>query len=332
MVAGRPTERSPWSRRLCRFASWRLTGCIGCLWRGRLEVLRAQGLPMGSTVATLGGPLVASCSQVPRTRVCAVSSPSYAVSPVNFDDPPVVEVALSVQFAPIPGLSSYRSGTLYSKWASEYPNVTQQPELPPMPPLEGSEGLFIQLRVAPGARLWFEAAARDYLIQVQDDRLAVNWRRVGEVAYPRYVQVRERFTSAWGDLRALVGAGDSGVSQVEVSYVNLVPRAPDVVLAGWQNPVCSQANGRFTAQYEEEVRLGSSSRARRVTTLVGAYGERPETRLTLTVRAEPDDTSEPLSAIDAARAHIVGRFRKITDSAMHKEWGDLDEPDADGSG
>ena len=55
---------------------------------------------------------------------------------VNFRDPPVVEVALSVQFDAVPGLASYRSGELYGHWSGEYPVVSQQGELPPLPPLD----------------------------------------------------------------------------------------------------------------------------------------------------------------------------------------------------
>ena len=59
---------------------------------------------------------------------------------VNFSDPPVVEVALSVQFAPVGGLSSYRSGELYERWRSDYPRVSQQAEVPPLPAFDAEDG------------------------------------------------------------------------------------------------------------------------------------------------------------------------------------------------
>jgi len=36
----------------------------------------------------------------------------------------------------------------------------------------------------------------------------------------------------------------------------------------------------------------------------------------------------PIDAIDAARLHIVNRFRDVTDTLVHEEWGVVDDSDA----
>ncbi len=247
---------------------------------------------------------------------------------VNFRDPPVVEVALSVQFEAVPGLASYRSGELYGRWSGEYPVVSQQSELSPLPPLDAEEGdLFLQVGGSSGSRLWFEAEDGGYLIQLQADRLTVNWRRLTTQAYPRYPEVRSRFVAAWDGLVGALG-GPPDANQIEVIYVNRVPRSPDRVLQGWDNPICVQEDGRFNAVFERSLRLPAARLAKGQTALGGHYGEPTETMLSLIVRAVPEVADMPIFAIDAAREYIVTRFKAITDTLMHEEWGVVDGSDA----
>jgi uncharacterized protein (TIGR04255 family) len=47
----------------------------------------------------------------------------------EFSNPPVVEVALSVQFTPLPGFRPIRLGRLQDTWRAEYPHYEEQPPL-----------------------------------------------------------------------------------------------------------------------------------------------------------------------------------------------------------
>lgn len=241
---------------------------------------------------------------------------------VNFTDPPVVEVALSVQFEPVEGLSSYRSGALYERWRADFPHVSQHAEVAPMPAFDTEDdAVFLMVGAGPtGSRLWFETPERTFLLQLQSDRLTVNWRRFADAPYPRYPAVRERLVAAWGDLTETVGATPR-VGQVEVSYVNMIARSADEVLLGWDNPTCRQSDGQFRAMFEQSVDLADAVRATRQTTLAGRYGEPAQTQLTLVVRAIPTTQAHPMAAIDACRADVVARFKEITAVALHQEWG-----------
>jgi hypothetical protein len=67
------------------------------------------------------------------------------------------------------------------------------------------------------------------LLQLQHDRLILNWRRLGEGAYPSYEALRARFSARWQEfLGAIADAGHVRPTIVEVTFVNTLPAT-----AGW---------------------------------------------------------------------------------------------------
>lgn len=115
----------------------------------------------------------------------------------DFDDPPLIEVVLSVQFealAPIEFvdvLASFRS-----RLRDRYPQTEQHPPLPPAfeifgVPAPGAPRLQIQLQTVPDLpRFWLLNEAGTEIIQLQNDRFVHNWRKVGSGdAYPRYERI-----------------------------------------------------------------------------------------------------------------------------------------------
>lgn len=172
-----------------------------------------------------------------------------------------------------------------------------------------------------------ETLDRAHLVQLQADRLTVNWRRMNDHPYPRYPEVKSRLERVWHDLLQVAGVVPS-TNQVEVTYVNRIAKSPETVLRGWGNPICTQDDGRFNAVFEESLELSGATKARGQTAVRGKYGEPPETLLSLMIRAVPARADMPIGAIDAARLYIVTRFRDITDASMHEEWGFVDDSDA----
>lgn len=99
----------------------------------------------------------------------------------DYEDPPVVETVLGVQFAPLQGWSVPHFGLFWNEIKNEYPNFQVQP---PVPGDVGfSVGLEIGPRVAPRlevsaiapVRCWLFNESRSRLIQVQSDRFMHNW-------------------------------------------------------------------------------------------------------------------------------------------------------------
>lgn len=242
--------------------------------------------------------------------------------PVNFRNPPVAEVAIGFAFDRVEGLSSYLSGALLERWRSEYPNVSQQPELPPPVNLDSGPGAFFRLGPPVATRLWFAATDGGFLLQVQPDRLVANWRTGPGREYPRYPAVRERFVAAWRDV-CEVASLEPRVFQTEVTYVNLTPHPLGEVLEGWSATVLfDQDNGSQTANTEATIELPNLSAPAMRRTVAQSAPSAPS-QVALSVFTQVIDQTQVMVSVDLSRRHIVERFKQMTTQRMHDEWGEL---------
>jgi uncharacterized protein (TIGR04255 family) len=258
---------------------------------------------------------------------------------VDFRDPPLVEVALGVQFKPLLGLRAIELGVLRDRWREEYPTIQEQPPLPPTVETEPLSAPVVQITVGPAlqSRLWFLSEDETELVQLQHDRLNVNWRRLSQdQTYPHYPAVRDRFVQRFRDLASIVSErhlGELLISQVELNYINVVPRALerlgriDELLAHWQ-PLTSHHLGA-----PEQARVGMVFRVpeigREPVRLHVSVdpGQHPPGRsallVTLTVRGAPagPDVDAALAFMDDAHAHTVRSFIELTSGEAQHEWG-----------
>lgn len=149
----------------------------------------------------------------------------------EFEQPPVSEVALSVQFQPLENWRAPHAGVFWSTIQPQFPHVEVHNALPALHEKFGEEfwqqvPQFQFETINPNSiRTWFVESTRSWLIQVQPDRFVVNWRKVtGDEVYPRYVSaVRPRFVAEWQRFRKFItslGLGEIEVQQCEVTYVN----------------------------------------------------------------------------------------------------------------
>src|SRR5260370_25338572 len=91
---------------------------------------------------------------------------------------------------------------------------------------QGDGQLQLSLLPVPVVRQWFLSESGNELVQVQPDRLLVNW-RAGDPAerYPRYRHMRSVFESRFAELAGFAkdqGFGDLDVVQAELSYINVI--------------------------------------------------------------------------------------------------------------
>lgn len=259
----------------------------------------------------------------------------------EFDNPPVLEVALGVQFRTLYGLRTIELSGLREIWRSVYPHVQEQPPLPPA--LESSQPtLPAQFMLGPQpSRTWFLSGDSTELVQIQNDRLILNWRRVSGRPYPRYQQIRERFLERLHDFRSFLEVQQLGTlsfTQVELTYINGVDVGTDDVF--WLGDLLRGAP-RMAAE------LGSLEQARAswvfvvdgfgrapVRLYVNAEpGQRPPLEagqaptpslfLTLMTRGAPADDGIDTSVefMDAAHEHTVRSFAELTTETMHERWG-----------
>jgi uncharacterized protein (TIGR04255 family) len=261
----------------------------------------------------------------------------------------VNEVALALQFDR-PAVDVEVLGLLAGRLKPEFP-VQQQ--VPPLPPMEEPTGpaqpqFQVQLGAPPTfPRTWFSGPDGHQLVQVQSDRFALNWRRLGgEVPYPRYTFLHDLLTKLLAELREALdatGTDTPAVNFCELLYINeiVVPG----VEPGQRHPDLSQiirfvepiAGPTFLPEAEDaqlQARWRMPAEALPVGAEIGRLyvaitpGLRPDTQLPIylmhvTARIVPPlgcDLGAALDVLDVGHEWIVRGFADLTTDEMHKLW------------
>lgn len=273
-----------------------------------------------------------------------MNSPDAIEHIVDFGRPPVVEVALGVQFThPVVTLDVLSA--LVVRWREEYPLHELQESLDRVietfdRPMSGPA---LQLRLGTSfPRTWLMSTNRSRLIQLQNDRVIVNWRRVeANDEYPRYATLRPWLMSVLDDVLAV--AAERGrplaiVDAVEVTYVNELA-LPDEANLGSHPPLermvvpVRAVDGDFLPAPED---TGFAARFRIdedgvpvgrlvVRTDIGFRNRdgAPIYLMNLTanvVRPPHNDAVEVSAALDLARRWVVKGFLDLTTREMHEQW------------
>ena len=268
----------------------------------------------------------------------------------DFSNPPVIEVALSVQFERLAGLHAAHLGLAWSLFRERFPRTEEHP------PREGvieqfggvtPSRLRVQFEAAmPVPRVWFLNERGTELIQLQQDSLVHNWRKVGvpEEAYPRYESIRSTFSDELQLFVRFVEQEQLGKivpTQCEITYVNHITPGQ-----GWDNlgqvqRVLAPWSGVHSDPFlpmPENVRVGisylmpgeSGEPAGRLhvecVPAVDMKTQAPLLVLSLTARGAPagEDIDDALAFLDRGREWIVRGFAAVTTSDMHRVWGRLD--------
>lgn len=254
----------------------------------------------------------------------------------EFDAPPVVEVVLGVQFRPLFGLRPIELGPLREAWRPTHPVVQEQPLLPPAIEAPAGGPRVAQFVVGPAlnTRVWFLSEDTSSLVQLQHDRLTVNWRQVASTAYPRYPAVRASFAERSADLSRFVdehALGRLSVTQAEVTYINAIEATQEElgdlgrVFRHWNVPA-SHLGQPEQAQCTLVFPIPGAGRPPVRLYAAVNPAQRPDGTpslfLTLTVRGAPagDDLEEALRFMDQAHAHVVRSFAELTPETMHARW------------
>jgi uncharacterized protein (TIGR04255 family) len=149
----------------------------------------------------------------------------------EFENPPVIEVVLSVQFEPLKRLKAAHLGLFWSELRDRYPNCEEKPPLSPS--FESFETpsfpreLDVRVETTPPMpRIWFKNEAGTALIQIQQDRFIYNWIKTNEpIEYKRYVRIKETFERELNIFLKFLGnekLGDVVPNQAEITYINSI--------------------------------------------------------------------------------------------------------------
>jgi uncharacterized protein (TIGR04255 family) len=272
------------------------------------------------------------------------------LQPVTFDTPPVNEVALALQFAE-PSVDLEVLGLLAGTLKEMFPVREQQPPLPPLSESPGHLALpnfELRFGVMSLPRTWFLSTDGHRLVQLQSDRLVLNWRRLaGDEPYPRYTALREELLHILGQLDhalSVAGKAPCRVNFCELTYINEInvpgteagERHPDLALI---IDLVSRVRGRtFLPQAEDaqfQVRwrippdqLPDGAGVGRLYVAVSP-GFRADTQLpvygmNLTARIVPPPDTQLLAAVtllDVGHDWIVRGFADLTTEDMQQQWG-----------
>ena len=266
-----------------------------------------------------------------------------------FSDPPLQEVAVSVQFEPLQRLVVPEIGLLWQHYGSKYHHVEQHPLLPSKIERIGVRPPFLRkptLQLVDGPvlpRVWFLSEDERELIQIQQDRFVRNWRKLEkDDDYPRYDDhIRPEFLSDLRDFYDFVSKnsiGDIVPNQCEVTYSNLIASGEcwathaDIgkAFTAWSHTYAQTSryeleDARFSIRYLIRAEDGDFLGRLYVTAEPMFIGidETPGFRLDLVSRGRPLSPALEgiMGFIDLGREHIVRAFADVTTPDLHRIWG-----------
>ena len=273
------------------------------------------------------------------------SASSHTVRP-DFDNPPVIEVALSVGFEPLARYTNAHTGLFWQRVvglfsaAEEHPPLSIPPARESLVPSPDQPEVEIGSGVPP-TRTWLIARDGDELLQLQRDTFAHNWRkRRPEQPYPRYKSVRGHFEEHFRSFMTFVeehDLGDVKPKRCDITYVNHIPLDDTVIsfgdlheafsLCAWPKMVFLPKPDHARSSMQFVIRDDMDKFAGRLTVDVKPAYRRVDGRrvivLTMTARGNPigAGVGGTLAFFDLGREWIVRGFADLTTAPMHELWG-----------
>ncbi|MBM4128312.1 MAG: TIGR04255 family protein [Nitrospira sp.] len=265
----------------------------------------------------------------------------------EFDNPPVIEVALSVQFDTLANLRTPQIGVLWQEFRDRFPKTEEHPPLESaierfgVSPTPKGVARFQLLSTPPAPRCWFLNEEGTELVQVQHDRFVHNWRKVGDNdTYPRYDHVRATFESElkrFSEVLLRQELGELHPNQCEITYVNHIVSGEGWTTHGQLGDIVNLFSLHYTDAFHpepEDCRLAArfvipnrsgEPVGRLHVAIEPVYrtsDDAPMFALTLTARGRPLSygLSGVLEVLDLGREWIVRTFATMTTPKMHALW------------
>lgn len=242
----------------------------------------------------------------------------------DFEHPPLTEVALGVVFEPVE-IGAVGLGELYQRWRDEFPKAQEHAALPPLFESPQGPGLVIEVGHPP-MRLWMLTDAEDRLVQVQRDRLIVNWRRIGGGGYPRYHALRALLDRQLSDFLSFLR--DRAVSApspaaVETTYVNTIEAEGFADFLAAVRPLPERLGRPTEASVSLVFDPPSGMHSPQRVALFSSRDRSGDDRyvLRVSVFGQLAEWDELDASIHAAHEQAVRTFADVTTSDMHRFWG-----------
>ena len=270
----------------------------------------------------------------------------------DFTNPPLTEVAISIQFATPPKYSEAYISEIWALFKADFPNVQEMPALPPtfevfggpeLPQMQMNIGMNIFSSFATGAsalrnRYWFLNESESELIQFQQDRLIHNWRkRPGQDNdYPRFDLLFSKFKQELKNVESYFSFKNWGAlapNQCELTYVNQMSlqsdTRQDLAKSSYFRNIDLSIGDDDASEFSFNLRKPIISDGAQVgrlfveaATAVDSSGS-PIIGLNLTARGRPTHatSTSALEFLESVRVMIDKTFVKFTSDAAHQKWG-----------
>lgn len=211
---------------------------------------------------------------------------------------------------------------------------------PPLPSIVGPAPAIqiFQVNQLPPIRYWFRNESGTHLIQLQNDRLVHNWRRIKpDDPYPHYADLKPRFEALFTEFSAELGDDPwpNGEFMVEVTYLNPVEIGDGAsqvarlsqLIAPWHEDFSDSfldtpTRTALSMQYEltEEQELVDGILNITVNEARRDRDAHDVLLLQVNCRGKVSSTATLSSALDVAHEWVIRSFKSVTTSEMHRAW------------
>lgn len=250
----------------------------------------------------------------------------------SYKHPPVIEVSFGAIFNALNAMQSRHFGQFWAEHKDEYPNTEDCSPLLDVTNIQAQQLLLMDK--PPLRRMMCYSQGGQYVAQIQDSRLYLNWRRVkpGD-EYPRYGEVHKRFQHLWSEFESFVEREEIGplsVLRFELSYFNHIKLGADVARS-----VEEQIRVfRFSPIKESYLSPPESVNAVWRFAMPNQRGTASATLnnatfkdggnllvLVLTCTGTPSEKYSAAEWYESAHEWIVRSFTDLTTEKAHQQWG-----------
>lgn len=267
----------------------------------------------------------------------------------KYNNPPVIEVVVSVQFEAIKELQVTHLGLLWGHFRDKFPSVSHHQPIPnvierfgvkPSSPENNKLEFDPEL---PFPRCWYaESSDGGGLIQVQQDRFVRNWRKKKDTSdtYPTFNKyVMPSFLEDYGTFSAFLDSqkiSPASPNQVEITYINHIKKCDVWEKHNQLANVFNFLHWNFPANHSNELENVTISMRHIIRDASGEFLGRlhvsispvylredrePAFLLQLVARGRPLDQKDGIQEfLKIGHAKIVNTFTDITTEQMHKVW------------
>ena len=255
----------------------------------------------------------------------------------SYQRPPVNEVAVGIHYVSDMALGLRDMFRIHSFFEDRYPGLEEYPLLPKI--VESADQMpSVEFAFVGGQailpRLWFVGVSPTEIVQLQRDRLVVNWRKMTESdtylrfdahVKPAFIDAHRRLVLALDEM----GSTEPAIERIEVAYVNAIIMESGDTLATVLRPLRPSEERGFLPEVDglqmqltyKVPQLDGGSLLIGIGSATRKEDGASTVIMQLTVRAKTDGTFDhALQCIDVAREWIVRGFTDMSTDLMHERW------------